>query len=304
MGYPHYPELPADPELPVIISEIQGRIASAVQHPLLSTLVPLDGRSSIIRGQETNLGNLLADAVREFYHADIAFFNSGGMRCDRVIQADPNTGGLMSVKDMIGWFPQCPENLDKASRKVIDVVPFDNAFVVKRVQGHALLAALENSISNAHTDGRFLQVSGLRLVASWQKPEGQRLLKTFHVPKSEPEQNILKEKWYTIAMSSFIASGFDGYVGLKDEEALIGDEAAVTDTSLMLDIFRNPILKREGSTKNSAFIEVSKKEVELAQRINRAREAVIVGHDEVHGVPFIRPVIDGRIRFVDGSGED
>ena len=102
MSHPHFSRLPADPELPVIISKIQGRIAAEVQHPLLSTLVPLDGRSSIIRGQETNLGNLLADAVRAFYYTDMAFVNSGGVRCDRVVQAAPNAGGRLSVKDMIG----------------------------------------------------------------------------------------------------------------------------------------------------------------------------------------------------------
>lgn len=103
MSHPLYTGLPADPELSLIISEIQGRITSEVQHPLLSTLVPLEGRSSILRRQETNLGNLLADAVRAFYHADIAFVNSGGVRCDRIVQPALNAGGVMSVKDMIGW---------------------------------------------------------------------------------------------------------------------------------------------------------------------------------------------------------
>lgn len=189
---------------------------------------------------------------------------------------------------------------------MIDIVPFDNAFVVKRVQGRALLAALENSISNAHTDGRFLQVSGLRLVASWRKPEGKRLVEAFYVPRSEREQKILVEKRYMIAMSSFIASGFDGYVCLKDAEALIGDEAAVTDTSLMLDIFRDPVLKRGSSNERSEVMEVMEMEekVELGQGIDRAREAVIVGHDDGYDVPLISPVIDGRIRFVDGLGDD
>ena len=188
---------------------------------------------------------------------------------------------------------------DRNSQKVVDIVPFGNAFVVKRVQGHALLAALENSISNAHTDGRFLQVSGLRLVASWQQPEGQRLLETFYVPRSQPEQKIVRESWYSIAMSAFIASGFDGYFCFKDQEELISDDAAVTDTSLMLDIFRDPLVDPEGS----AVIEGNEKEVELAQRLDRARKAVVVGYDELYGIPQIRPVIDGRIQFVGGLGK-
>lgn len=102
INHPHYPKLPADPELRKIISDIQGRIASEVQHPLLSTLVPLDGRSSIIRSQETNLGNLLADAIRAFFDCDIAIVNSGAVRCNCIFEAAPNVGRVLSVKDMIG----------------------------------------------------------------------------------------------------------------------------------------------------------------------------------------------------------
>lgn len=102
MSHKHYSQLPADPRLREIVSEIQSRITNEVQHPLLSSLVPLDGRSSSIRSRETNLGNLLADAVRAFYNADIALVNSGGVRCDRIMQDAPNAGCMMSVKDMIG----------------------------------------------------------------------------------------------------------------------------------------------------------------------------------------------------------
>lgn len=85
------------------LSAIYDRIAKTVQHPLFHSKVPLDGRSSIIRSQETNLGNLLADAVRAFYNTDIAFVNSGGIRCDRTINPTSTTDKtVLTVKDMIG----------------------------------------------------------------------------------------------------------------------------------------------------------------------------------------------------------
>jgi 2',3'-cyclic-nucleotide 2'-phosphodiesterase (5'-nucleotidase family) len=74
---------------------------NAVRQPLLHTLVPLDGRSSIIRSKETNLGNMLADAVRAFYDTDIAFINSGGVRCDRIVSATDEENAL-KAKDIIG----------------------------------------------------------------------------------------------------------------------------------------------------------------------------------------------------------
>jgi 2',3'-cyclic-nucleotide 2'-phosphodiesterase (5'-nucleotidase family) len=102
---PSYTVLPASPGLPLILSSIHARITHAVQHPLLHTRVPLDGRSSTIRSQETNLGNMLADAVRAFYGSEIAFVNSGGVRCDRVVEPTCSAHGVLSTKDIIGLYP-------------------------------------------------------------------------------------------------------------------------------------------------------------------------------------------------------
>lgn len=92
-------------------------------------------------------------------------------------------------------------------------------------------------------------------------------------------------------MSSFIASGFDGYDCLKNAKTVKEDQDAVTDTSLMLNIFRHPMLEHDSSSKNTA----------LVRGIKQARDAVVVGHDIVHGVPQIYPVVDGRITFIDSK---
>jgi 5'-nucleotidase, C-terminal domain len=175
----------------------------------------------------------------------------------------------------------------------LDIVPFDNAFVVKRISGSALLAALENSVSNAHTDGRFLQFSGLRLVASWHRPEGLRVLDAYYVPLSGPEQKIDQKRSYTIAMVSFIASGFDGYTWFKDEETLVSEEGAMTDTSLMLQIFRYSLSERCSDDAGE-----ESEDDETSQGIERARKAIIVAKDEADGLPIVGPAVDGRIRFV------
>lgn len=99
---PSYNVLSASFELSSILSSIHARITDAVQHPLLHTRIALEGRSSIIRSQETNLGNMLADAVRAFYGTEIAFVNSGGIRCDRVVEPTSSTKGALCVKDIVG----------------------------------------------------------------------------------------------------------------------------------------------------------------------------------------------------------
>ncbi|KAF9220586.1 hypothetical protein BS17DRAFT_307347 [Gyrodon lividus] len=71
---------------------------------------------------------MVADAVRAYYDADIAFINSGSLRCDRIIEA-----GAVIVKDMI------------------DIIPFDNTFVVKRFSGRSVATALEKLLVTLST---------------------------------------------------------------------------------------------------------------------------------------------------------
>lgn len=197
-----------------------------------------------------------------------------------------------------------------------DIVPFDNAFVVKRIPGRVLLTALENSVSDAHTDGRFLQISGLRVVANWNLQEGRRVLEAHYQPVSGRPQKIDPEQLYTIAMVSFIASGFDGYNCFKHEETLIDTEGAMTDTNLVLQIFGYSLSVEDRSIKNnidgsadgvdgnggrkSPLLEqVEEDKTELG--IQRAREAIIIGSNDIDGLPTVNPDTDERLRFVEGS---
>ncbi|KAL8689151.1 MAG: hypothetical protein Q9218_005113 [Villophora microphyllina] len=101
---PAYNSLPKSLAMTTTLSSVYARITEKVQHPHFHSKVPLDGRLSVVRSQETNLGNLLADAVRAFYGTDFAFVNSGGIRCDRLIQPTAYGGDSsgLTVKDMIG----------------------------------------------------------------------------------------------------------------------------------------------------------------------------------------------------------
>lgn len=98
-----YNSIPKCPTVTRVLKSVYDRITTTVQHPLFHSRFPLDGRSSEIRGHETNLGNLVADAVRAFYNTDIALVNSGGVRCNRIIQPTTEAQNTaLTVKDMIG----------------------------------------------------------------------------------------------------------------------------------------------------------------------------------------------------------
>lgn len=280
-----YENLPADLFIPEIISQIRKDVEYEIERTILLSLASIDARAHLTRPQETALGSLLADAVRAFFDADIAIVESGGIGCGLVFEVDPIIGLRMSVRDMVGWYFQLPLNLDKTSRILIGLFPYDNAFFVSLVQGKTLLAALENSLSDKHADGRFLQVSGLRLVANWTKPEGQRVLKKCTISEGGFEEEIDDEKWYRVAMPSLMILEHIGYFFLKDGITQTGSEMTVMKIRLLLEIFRAPMENRPRTR--------------FAQGIKRARRAVIVGFLSELQIPVIRPKIDGRITFVD-----
>ncbi|EGD92373.1 hypothetical protein H112_00035 [Trichophyton rubrum D6] len=265
---PNYANIRPCPITVKAITDVQTKIAKLVEKPLVITSIPLEGRFRIIRSRETNLGNMLADVVRFFYNTDIAFVNSGAIRCDRII--DSGTDEPLRIRD------------------IIDISPFDNAFVIKRVSGQILAASLENSVSDAHTDGRFLHVSGLTMVVDWSRPEGQRVGDIMYVPKHGPRRAALSRDFYTVAMVDFIASGFDGYSCFRHCETLLEAEGSMTDTNLLLQVF-----EADGRGDGS-FQQLD----EAVEGIKRARKVVIRGRHPTKGLPVISPSVEGRIRVV------
>ncbi len=115
-------------------------------------VVALDGERANVRTKETNLGNLVADVMRDAGSADIALTNGGGIR------ASINAGAI-TVGD------------------VFTVLPFDNTLVVLEVTGANIKAALERSVSEYPDQlGAFLQVSGLSFEFDPAKAPGERVV--------------------------------------------------------------------------------------------------------------------------------
>lgn len=159
--------------------------------------------------------------------------------------------------------------------------------VVKKVSGDVLLRIMENSFSDMHTDGRFLQISGLRVVACWQRAQGNRILSlTINCRDSMDPKKLDLTQDYTVAMSEFIARGFDGYTDLLETETLVEPEASSTDTGLLLSMFGHD---ERGIDKQQA----------ISRGIERARKVTICGRKSIDGLPIVNPSQDGRIRFVE-----
>ncbi|KAL3470542.1 5'-nucleotidase [Aspergillus californicus] len=235
---------PPSPSTIEILDSIHGRVGKLAQKPLLHSAIPLDGRNSTIRSQETNMGNMLADAIRAFYDTDMGFFNSGAIRSDRILKATMPDGKPLNT----------------------DICPFENALVVKQLTGKIIWLSLENSVSDIK-DGRFMQVSGLKVVASSQRPEGSRILEAFFKKPDGSFEPLDLSRTYAVAMPSFIARGYDDFDMFSTVEMSVGEEAAITDTRLLLSIFGHG----EESTPEGSDMS------EHAMGIERARALIVVG---------------------------
>jgi 2',3'-cyclic-nucleotide 2'-phosphodiesterase (5'-nucleotidase family) len=140
----------------------------------------LDGEN--VRKAETNLGDLVADIMREVSGADAAIINGGGIR------TSIRKGGV-KVKD------------------VYSVLPFDNYIVSIRLTGKQIREALEYGFSGIEEEaGRFPQVSGIKITYAPSAPKGSRIRELLIDGKPiDPAEE------YRVATNDFMAAGGDGY---------------------------------------------------------------------------------------------
>jgi 5'-nucleotidase len=133
---------------------------------------------------ESNLGNLISDAMREFASTDFAFMNSGGIRSDL-------RAGELTYSDIFA------------------VSPFDNYLAVVTMTGAQVTETLK--LMSPGVRG-IMQVSGLKYTLDAtkdaDKPIGERnRLVSVSMSDGSP---LDPDKLYTVAMPDFVAAGGDG----------------------------------------------------------------------------------------------
>ena len=135
-----------------VVAPVADFIGALARTPVGTTEVPLDGQRRAVRSQETNQGNLIADALlwqanvlADRYNvpaAHVALQNGGGIRNDTVIPA-----GTLYELD------------------VFSMAPFSNFLaIVPDVPVEQFKEILENAVSRVeHGDGRFPQIAGFTM---------------------------------------------------------------------------------------------------------------------------------------------
>jgi len=167
-------------EISALVEQYSLRVKAELDEVIGEALLDLEGQGA--RRRETNLGDLLTDILRIETGSDLAVLNGGGIRTDIL-------KGPIRVKT------------------VLDVLPFNNFPVVLRLSGKEIREVLEQGVSDlGGHGGKFLQVSGLRLVYRQSAPPGNR------VQEIRINGQLLDpDREYLLATNDFLAAGGDGF---------------------------------------------------------------------------------------------
>ena len=135
----------------------------------------------LVRMQETPIGNLVADAFREYMHADIGLVNGGGVRNDL-------GAGIVTYGH------------------VVSVQPFDNHMCMIEATGTDIMGLLQKCTADCPEQaGQFPQVSGMRFTIQ----TGSHTLSDVQIfDKQAKEYKPLNlQQTYTIAVTDYYATG-------------------------------------------------------------------------------------------------
>ncbi|MGM0902900.1 MAG: 5'-nucleotidase C-terminal domain-containing protein [Bacillota bacterium] len=204
----------ADETMLAKVEEFKGPLDEIKQTVVGYTDVVLDGERGNVRTKETNLGNLITDAMLEKAKSmdpdtTIALQNGGGIRAS-IDEGEITLGEVLTVQ------------------------PFANLLVTLDLTGEEILAALEHSVSNVeNAAGAFLQVSGLQFKYDPAKPAYDRVW-SVEVQTENGFEALDPTKTYTVATNAFTADGGDGYgmfKAAKDEGRI--NELLIVDYEIL-----------------------------------------------------------------------
>ncbi|HSP34500.1 MAG TPA: 5'-nucleotidase C-terminal domain-containing protein [Thermoanaerobaculia bacterium] len=195
-----------DPQLRAVLQPYLERVAAKRNEDVGITAAAPFRRGF---GEESPLGDLLADALRAAAKSDMAFMNSGGIRTN-----------LRAGKLVYG--------------DLFEVSPFDNYLAVVGMTGAQIAEALRLTTNG---ERGIMQVSGLRYTydaaKDRDKPANDRSrLVSVTLPDGTP---LDPAKVYTVAMPDFLATGGDGLLPVTS--AIPADRIRFDQVEPLHDVF-------------------------------------------------------------------
>ena len=175
-----------DKKILTTLAEVNAKAEKLLDEVVAHSDRELSSNRLLVRRNESELGNLAADAFRWAAKSDIAIVNGGGLRDD------------------------LPEG-DVRRRNTMAIFPFGNTLRVAEIKGSTVREMLEHSVEYYPASfGGFLDVSGLTFSYDPAKPAKHRVTEIL-----VGGQPLDENKTYTIALADFQTSGGDDYTMLE-----------------------------------------------------------------------------------------
>ena len=188
------------------------------------TAVYLDGRRSQVRTQETNLGNLTADA--NLWYANllnpdgddpvlVSIKNGGGIRAEIGTSVIPPGSTDDSETEFFA-----PENGEVSEFDLNSVLRFNNGLVRLTLTSTQLLEVIEHAISETEegaTPGQFPQIAGMSFTYDPDATTGDRVVsmivegETGDISVVEDSELVDAAQTFNIVTLNFLANGGDDY---------------------------------------------------------------------------------------------
>lgn len=174
-------------EIAALIEDINGGIQPILEEVVATAPVRLEGERELVRSGSTNLGRMVAEAMRLETGADICITNGGGIRAS----IEPG---------------------DVTKGQIISVLPYGNMVMMVNATGEEIVQVLNDVMIVG--EGAFPQFSGMTVEVTEDKKKGADgveylCYKVKRVLINGAEIDPAKE--YSVAINDFIYAGGDGY---------------------------------------------------------------------------------------------
>jgi len=217
--------IPADEKVENYINQVAERFDKAMAEPVISDNPLLfEGRGEMVRTRETNLGNIIGDALYEYGQtgfskkSDLAVMNGGGIR-------QTINPGLVTRGDVLAVLPfgNTVSQIEVTGQQLYEM--FEHSLRSKAILDESNQVVLdEKGLPALDRNGGFLQVSSSVRVfydsnLQGEVPEegtkGERVLKIEVLNKeSQKFEAVQNDKIYYVTTNDFLAAGGDGYTML------------------------------------------------------------------------------------------
>jgi 2',3'-cyclic-nucleotide 2'-phosphodiesterase (5'-nucleotidase family) len=270
----------AIPEVVTVQTALQGVITAQFGNVLGYTSVYLDGRRSQVRTEETNLGNLTADANLWYANqltggtVDLSIKNGGGIRTEIGSAIVPP--GSVDYENAVLSPPVARTDTGTPEGAITEghlraTLRFDNGLVVLTATAEELVNILEYGVAATEegaTPGQFPQVAGMRMAFDVTAPAGNRITSLDIVSGGRVVDTVVSggsiqgdpARTYRFVTLNFLANGGDGYpfdqlsqpnrINLY-EGAGFGEEVDYPDANLAADPNRNTSFSYTGGEQDA-----------------------------------------------------